>query len=711
MGDEAVAKKVQGMENLQKHIMNITDKLENSCVVGAIRQGMIMMIPLLVVGYMAAMLINLPIPAFQKFLSELWGGCVRTFLESIYISVNDFFAVYLTIATSVSYSMMKRRKKGIYESTGNVVILVIITLAAFAAYAGIQYETFSIARFSNMYAFSALVVSLISGSIYYALKESHFLQAKRQRTNTDNVYIGAVEGILPAVIIIGFFVLLRQILYVAFGVNGLQELLEMLFNFLLKPLKNGLGAGLIVILLTHGLWFFGIHGHNMLDAVIKQNFTDVTAGIFSKTMQDVFVLLGGAGAMLCLLIAILLFAKKKGVRHLAGMAAPSVLFNISEIALFGIPVILNPIFLIPFLLVPVSNFLLSYAAIYFGLVPHVIREIDWTTPIFLSGYKATGSWAGVILQVVCLVVGVLIYKPFVRLYEEQNERRMRRDVKRLVEEMQREEENNAISYLTKREDDLGHTARILAADLVDAVQKKELFLVYQPQVNCEEVCVGVEALIRWKHPELGFIYPPLIIQLAKEKKVLHKLEEYIIDEAANVLSGLEPLTSAEFKVSVNITNESLAWEDLEKHIAEAVEKYKIPSKYLCLEITEQDALSSSVDVADKIRKLKARGHRFLIDDFGMGHTSLMYLQTNYFDVVKLDGALTRDVLTNERNSDIIASIVYLGKSLHFKIIAEYVETEEQRDKLKELGCDAFQGYLYSKPLELDELIGWLKQYK
>ena len=657
------------MEKIQERIINITDKLENNCVIGAIRQGMILMIPLLVVGYMSAMLINLPIPAFQQFLSELWGGCIRAFLENVYVSVNEFFAVYLTVATSVSYSMMKRRRHGIYESTGNIVVLVVITLAAFAAYAGIGYEDFSVARCSNMYAFNALLVALISGGIYYALKESRFLQTK-QRTNADNVYIGAVEGILPAVVIIGFFVLLRQVIYVMFGVYGLQELLEILFNFLLKPLKNGVGAGLIIILLTHSLWFFGIHGHNMLDTVIKQNFTDVTAGIFSKTMQDVFVNLGGTGAAL-----------------------------------------LNPIFLIPFLLVPVSNFLITYAAIYLGLVPHVIREIDWTTPIFLSGYQATGSWAGVILQLVCLTVGILIYKPFIGLYEKENERRMLRDVKRLVEEMQREEENIAISYLTKREDDLGHIARILAADLVDAVRKKELFLVYQPQVNCEEACIGVEALIRWKHPEIGFIYPPLIIQLAKEKKVLHKLEEYIIDEAANVLSRLEPLIPQDFKISVNITNESLAWEDLEEHIAEAVEKYKISSKYLCLEITEQDALSSSDVVTDKIRNLKARGHRFLIDDFGMGHTSLMYLQTNYFDVVKLDGALTRDILTNERNRDIISSIVYLGKSLHFKIIAEYVETKEQRNKLKELGCDAFQGYLYSKPLEFDELIRWLEQHK
>lgn len=128
-----------------------------------------------------------------------------------------------------------------------------------------------------------------------------------------------------------------------------------------------------------------------------------------------------------------------------------------------------------------------------------------------------------------------------------------------------------------------------------------------------------------------------------------------------------------------------------------------------MEITEQDALSSSIDIADKIKNIKAKGHKFLIDDFGMGHTSLTYLQTNYFDVVKLDGSLTRDVLCNERNSDIIGSIVYLSKSLHFKIIAEYVEDENQRDELKRLGCDAFQGYLYSKPLEEDALLTWMEE--
>ena len=114
---------------------------------------------------------------------------------------------------------------------------------------------------------------------------------------------------------------------------------------------------------------------------------------------------------------------------------------------------------------------------------------------------------------------------------------------------------------------------------------------------------------------------------------------------------------------------------------------------------------------DKIQRLKELGHKFLIDDFGMGHTSLMYLQTNHFGVVKLDGSLTRDVLQNNRNKDIIGAITELGKSLHFETIAEYVETEEQKDKLLALGCNGFQGYYYSKPIPLAELIPWMEQHQ
>ena len=169
--------------------MRMADRLDSSCALGAIRQGMIMMIPLLVVGYLAAMLINLPIPAYQTFIAKLCGGHVLEILNFVYASVNEFFAVFLAVTTTASYAIMKRRKQEIYEGTGNIIILVIITLAALVGYFGIQYDDFSIHSLSNMHAFTALFVALISGKIYYTMKSSRFFKVKNQRTNTDGIYI------------------------------------------------------------------------------------------------------------------------------------------------------------------------------------------------------------------------------------------------------------------------------------------------------------------------------------------------------------------------------------------------------------------------------------------------------------------------------------------------------------------------------------------
>lgn len=698
-------------ECLKKNILKITYKIENNSAFGAIRQGMIMLIPLVVIGSIALMLMSLPIPAYQELLNNLLDGRVVEILNFIYCGVFNFFSVLLAVTTSISYAMLKRKKSEQHIGFGNVIILVVITLVTLVGYTGIQFDSFSIDALSNLNTFTALFVTLISGKIFFAIKNRRLFRVKKHGSHNDTVYTEAIEGIMPAVIIVVFFALLRQLFQVAFGVDGVQDLLEILVERFLTAFDNGLWAGISVILVTHLMWFFGIHGNNVLDAVIKQNFTDISVGIYSKTFQDVFIIFGGCGAILCLVIAILLVSKKKNIRNIAQLALPTVIFNISEIVVFGLPVILNPVFLIPYILVPIINCIISYVAIYLGLVPHVISEVEWTTPVLLSGYQATGSWAGVVLQIICIVIGVVIYMPFVRLFEKLSEKQMVEKVKRLVDELKREEETNSISSLTARTDELGSVARVLAADLEDAIKKRQLFLLYQPQINCEEKCIGAEALIRWVHPVVGFIYPPLIIQLAKEKNMLSKLEMFIFDEAARAVSEIQKNISEDFKISINITNESLAWDGFEKCMEESVEKHNIPNEKLWLEITEQDALSSSIDIIDKLQNLKKKGHKFLIDDFGMGHTSLMYLQTNYFDVVKLDGALTRDILNNTRNSDIIASIVYLGQSLHFTTVAEYVETKEQRDELAALGCDAFQGYLYSKPIPLNELIPWMEAHQ
>lgn len=696
----------------KEKLFECTEFFENSPAFAAIRQGLLMMIPLIVTGSFALMLKSLPIQAYQKVLPNIFNGWYLDVLNYIYAGTFQFFSVVLAVAISVNYALLEQKSDNEHAGIGDCVVMAVITLMSLAGYFGVQYDDFQVQSLGTAHTFTAMFLALVTGRLYYTIKRSRFFHIKQVNADSNINYMQAVEAIFPAVVTVLVFAGIRLFLQLCFGINNFQEGLEIVAKAFLGNFHNGFAAGLIIICLTHGLWFFGIHGSNVFDAVIRQNYVTISSNeVYSKSFQDVFVIMGGVGATISLVLAILIFSRSKNMKRIAKIAGPGVLMNINELVSFGIPLILNPVFVIPFICVPVVNHILSYAAISLHLVPHVAREVEWTTPVLLSGYKATGSIAGSVLQLVCIAAGVIIYLPFIRLFEEYSEKQMAKKVGLLVKELQRAEEQNNIRSLTKREDMLGGVARILASDLIKAIEKKELFLVYQPQVDGDNVCIGAEALIRWNHPLYGFIYPPLIIQLAKEKKKLHNLEEFIFDTAAEAISKVEQQISGEFKISVNITNESLSWNGFEECIGKCVHKHKISSEKLWLEITEQDTLSSDVDVKDKIEGLKRKGHMFLIDDFGMGHTSLMYLQTNYFRVVKLDGALTRDVLENERNCDIIASIVHLGRSLDFKTIAEFVETQEQRNKLAKIGVDAFQGYLYSKPVKLEELIPWMAAHQ
>lgn len=192
---------------------------------------------------------------------------------------------------------------------------------------------------------------------------------------------------------------------------------------------------------------------------------------------------------------------------------------------------------------------------------------------------------------------------------------------------------------------------------------------------------------------------------------MHALDAAILDEAAAARARLTDYVDESFDISVNLTNASLQWDGLVEAVENSVKTHGISCSQLCLEITEQDAISSTEDVVHKIEELKAHGHRFLIDDFGMGHTSLLYLQTGFFAVVKLDGSLTRNVLENETNAEIIGSITKLGESIHFTTIAEWVESKEQLEKLKALGCDVFQGAYYSRAIGYEYLVEWLISYR
>ena len=470
------------------------------------------------------------------------------------------------------------------------------------------------------------------------------------------------------------------------------------------PGIGGFSSALLYTALVHVLWAFGFHGSHMMETVAINCFSEVGQDvIFSKSFFDTFIVMGGCGTTVCVLIGVLLFARKKRMRNIGKIALPTVIFNSNEILNFGIPIVLNPVLIIPFICVPILALVLSYGAVAAGLVPHVTREITWTMPVIFSGYCATGSIAGSILQIVIIGCGVAIYVPFLRIEEKLYDTRMQEKIKKLVRELQECEERGENPNFLHRLGDSGMVARMLLQELKYDIQQKKLFLVYQPQADGDGKYIGAEALLRWEHSEYGFIYPPLIIYLAKEGEILPELERMLFDTAIGAIHQISTKCREQFKISVNITAHSLEW-DIEEYIAEKLKEYQVSPEKLWLEITEQDVLTNSETAEKKINRLKEAGHTLLIDDFGMGHTSLNYLQSNYFGVVKLDGSLTRHILERETNQKIVASIIELGKKLDVRVIAEYVETEEQRQLLEEIGCDWYQGYLIGKPVLLDEFV-------
>lgn len=700
---------------IKKNLFLICNFIDKKRAFQAIKNGFIMVIPIIITGAFALILINFPIPEYQNFISSIFGGTVKELLQNIYNCTMGLLSLIMVLTISYSYAQLNAKSLSVLCE------LPIVAIACYMIISGVFNNDFSIDSFSNKGFFTSIFVAIVASKLYLVIINSRYYRKPSHQVGISNILEGAINGIVPNIIVILIFVMLNEFITSFLGYSSLQEVFSAGATYIFSNFGRNIFTAVFFVFSINILWLVGIHGNNVLEAIsgsiFSQNVQDnstqyILTGIkqidiLNRTFLDCFVLMGGTGTIVCLLIALLLFSRRKHFKSIGRISLVPVIFNISEIITLGIPVVLNPIFFIPFLLVPLLCLLISYFAMYFGLVPIVINFVPWTTPVFFSGYLATDSVKGLILQAILILIGVFIYKPFVRMNEEKYELNFKKKVLELKDELIEMQEKQMNIDFMHRNDSLGTFAKMLARDLAYDIKLKKLFLLFQPQINKERKFIGAEALLRWNHQIAGLIYPPLIIEIAKEAGLLLDLEKLIFDEAGKSLQEINELIDKSLKVSVNITAASLLNDGFEDMLATIIKKYSININNLWLEITEQDSITNLV-VIEKLKRLKGNGHKLLIDDFGMGHTSISYLKSNDFDMVKLDGSITKDILKNSRNSEIISSIIYLSKNLDFNVISEYVETESQRDKLQELGCSIFQGYLYSKPIPFKDLITILK---
>ena len=264
----------------------------------------------------------------------------------------------------------------------------------------------------------------------------------------------------------------------------------------------------------------------------------------------------------------------------------------------------------------------------------------------------------------------------------------------------RRDSRNFISPLRKR---IANSRAKTEYDLRQAIEAKQFLLHYQPQFRRGQV-TGVEALLRWAHPTRGLLLPDEFIRVAEETGLILPLGHWVLQSVCEQLAtwGMHHET-ASIRVAINVSALQLQDPHYVETVHGVIRATGANPRNLNLELTESLLVEHTETAKFKMEQLKLLGCEFSLDDFGTGYSSLNYLKQLPFDYLKIDRSFVRDIAVDKKSKAIARSIVSLGRALGLTVIAEGVETEQQRDCLLRIGCRDFQGFLFSRPVPLNEL--------
>ncbi|MBE6468659.1 MAG: PTS sugar transporter subunit IIC [Coriobacteriaceae bacterium] len=415
----------------ERRLMPLAEVVGKNRYLLTLRDTFAAIMPLLIVGSFFTLVGNFPITAWTDFLSTATiGGETLAALISVpgtcTVSMMALFVAFL-----MGYNFAEHERLDDRLSAGIVSLLAWLLLLPLytdftpeGASSAIRVASVPLGWIGSKGVFVAIVSGFLSVKLYGALVRKDLM-------------IKMPEGVPPTVsrafsslIPMTATVVCAWLVRVLFTLTPWGDFFTFLYSFLQIPLQN-LGGTVVaqafVYVVAHVLWFFGIHGTSITDSVYQpillalsaQNQEAITAGlaapnIINYQFQSLFATLGGGGSTLSLLVAMLFFCKSDRIRKLAKLSIGPGVFNINEPVIFGLPIVLNPVLLVPFVLVPLFNIVTTYGVMAAGLVPVANGVlIPWTTPAIISGFLVSG-WQGAVWQAILLVCGVLIYLPFIK---------------------------------------------------------------------------------------------------------------------------------------------------------------------------------------------------------------------------------------------------------------------------------------------------------
>ncbi len=416
---------------MEEKLLPFAAKLGANKALIAIRDGITLSMPLIMIGSFLLIINSFPIDSWTAWLTSTG---ISTYLTK---GVNGSFGIMGLVASfGIANSLATQYKvDGVSAGIISLSSYLIITPSIFTAKQAAEGIPYGYTGSKGL--FIAIILGLISAKIFH-----WFIQHNIQIHLPDSVP-PAVAKSFSALIPGACIILLWLIVYALLQVTGLGNIHDLLLKILGKPLGllgDTLGGTILVVFLNSAFWFVGIHGGNVVNSIIspiwlmntdenriafQANSTAKLPHIITQPFMDNFVFMGGGGATLGLVIVIALIAYSKRSSQLTKTMAPLTLtpgiFNINEPTMFGLPIVLNLSLLFPFILAPIINVIVSYTAISLGIVHGTVGvTIPWTMPPILSGFLATGGHiSGSILQIVCILLDVLIYYPFYAIVNKQ----------------------------------------------------------------------------------------------------------------------------------------------------------------------------------------------------------------------------------------------------------------------------------------------------
>ena len=698
----------------------------NNKMLGYIKSTIALLLPILLIGYIAASLAK----------ANIFPSMTDAFLD-IYTITLGVYTLYFTVV--LTYKYMKD-KITVFPVMLVVLITNVVCISMITNFGSDEGEN---------YPFSCGIKYIFVGILYSYITVKVFAKFLSKKETIYKVYTTEAKktAVLIGKLLIPMAIMLIPTALISFGMSllGKSELMQIIampFEYIFSHCNIEVLNGVIMSFFTNLLAAFGI-GLNI-------EITEVSSsGILNNNFFVLFVRLP---LIVGFVFTVLIFGKRRKDKIYGGVSVAPTVLNVSNAVYYGFPMYLNPLTLIPCLIVPVVTTVVSYYLVLsFGI------DISSTyksalSLLFYNAYDATGSGFAVLIQLIGIAISFIIFLPFVLLHNSARQKALTENIKEMYPKYVVAKQKNKHVTIFDFDFELGETAKYLCNQLIkdmslleevrnkviefntkkDTLKPKEfetkkrelldklkkqlkIKSYFQPLVgghvefdeNGKAVNFevrGLECLMRWWCNDT-YVIPPLALEIARQAGLEYEINSYLWE---NMLINVDRKKCKCF-VTFNISINCLEHKSFIDDITGLFERYDMDPSGFVIEITEEDEFKNEKNALNKICELKEKGFVFAIDDYGAGQTSMKYFQTNAFELVKIDGDLIKNAKENEQVYDIIGNIKDLGKrsqkyaNIQFKVLCEFVEDKDSFDRLKELKIDYYQGYLFGKAMDFDEI--------